>query len=838
VGYGNVYIGPAGAVRAETTKEFILTYIECDTCDLADTIIVADDTVIVGIEGSDENYDNIRAGIDYLVHDLNLSDFSDKFVASRLDKQLRIKEKVGGLTVTIKHDTISTLDTTIYEITPAWTYFPVFNKPSFAMYNDKIYIANGSSKGVVYDGDAARSWPPNAPGEPSIIPIKVDGPLDGEYRYAFAYRYVADSGSLMSVGATSNPIRVDNGQVILKDFGWPAYDSLHDTVAAITLVGYRTKVNPGPINEGDYAFSMGTIMTTASVDSLADLVYIDSLSDAELSTTDSVKLVSYEMVGRNDTGVVDVKYGAVGFMDFPTWAAGGIFKGIPAQKDTLGVAYLSTVIDTITNTESNAGPVSYIWVDEDSTAAGEKPSSIQISIPQPPDTGLVRNLYRAHILQITYDTAFSETDLANGYYEIGGKTYVVKNGKTYTLSGEVAYPWKGYMVDTVVTSNYYLVSQVANNDSLFTDSVAYDSLTTRNIYVQSTPSTGLTKIFSGDGRMFGTMGSRLYMSRLDSASYWGALGFISLNEDDGDQITDAWMSRGVIRVLKNRSSFNVYQSSDLDWSRTEVSSYLGDIAPYSHAASPMGHYYLTSRGVVRESEGQFLERTQAVELVSAPLANFTSLPIATLKDAKGFYYDQKYLLCIGDTTYVYDERANAWSTWGFKFADATRYGTEEELNFLPGDSMYFTRPGSSNIYRYGTDERDNGSAIAMTWKSVPLLTEDPTLKEVTTVGLSYVGYGQRSGLTPLTSTYADSILVALYDGKRIQITPIGTNTSYTGYALFDSLNNYYDEISVLPHEPRRAYQVQITTNSPSGNSHTVINSVDLWWKPWGRSEVK
>ena len=56
------------------------------------------------------------------------------------------------------------------------TLWPVFNKPIFTMFEDKVYIVNGSSKGIVFDREAAYIWPPNAPGEPTIVPITAPNP--------------------------------------------------------------------------------------------------------------------------------------------------------------------------------------------------------------------------------------------------------------------------------------------------------------------------------------------------------------------------------------------------------------------------------------------------------------------------------------------------------------------------------------------------------------------------------------------------------------------------------------------------------------------------------------
>ncbi|GAG14466.1 unnamed protein product, partial [marine sediment metagenome] len=258
------------------------------------------------------------------------------------------------------------------------------------------------------------------------------------------------------------------------------------------------------------------------------------------------------------------------------------------------------------------------------------------------------------------------------------------------------------------------VAQISGDSTAYTDSIRWDSISsvTGKLYNKATPPSLLSNIFSFENKMFGIQGSNLYWSRLDTAAAWGAFDFVSLNRSDGDHNTVAYPARGVVRVHKNKSNFNVYQDANLNWNRREISGQFGCIAPQSHSAGLFGHYFLSENGVLRESEGQYLERTQQIKLVSAQLDNFDALPLTTKAKAKSFYFDQKYMLSIGDTTYVYDERADAWTTWDFTFQDATYYGVEDVLGFYPGDTMYFIKPGDSLLYRYGSSELDGNDTIA------------------------------------------------------------------------------------------------------------------------------
>lgn len=151
-------------------------------------------------------------------------------------------------------------------LTRITTHWPIFNTPFFTTYNDRVYVVNGSGKGIVYDRKAAYPWPPNGPGEPTLVPLDMDGAandgdtntwrLDGEYRYIIiAVAKPFSVGVIEKSGFVSYPIRVDNGRVLLKDFQWVVSDSIDDTRDTVFIQMYRTKANPGIIDETDSAYN-------------------------------------------------------------------------------------------------------------------------------------------------------------------------------------------------------------------------------------------------------------------------------------------------------------------------------------------------------------------------------------------------------------------------------------------------------------------------------------------------------------------------------------------------------------------------------------------------------
>jgi hypothetical protein len=767
VGYGGIYISPESKAYFTGTQSWEVVPNVLNAYTYIDTFIISTDTFVVSYT-SDASA--TLEEIEYALYDtINSHATLSGYITAIYNifgptegEPYDITEDLEFLSVSFTTDTAQTIDTLNTYKGKVWDYFSVQNKPWFAQFNDEWFVVNGAQKGVRWNGDVARSWPPNAPGEPSIIPLSSDGSLDGEYLYCFRFARTEVVDSLGSAGYVSAPIRVNDGQVMLKDFWWPATDSGRAETDTVFLVGYRTRANPGIITEGDYAFYFDTIYVGASADSLEAVIYIDSISDDGLSATDSVQLVHVDRIGRDSTGARDVRYGAPAFMDIPTWANQGVFTGIPAQFDTLGVAYRLTIIDTITNTESDGSAICYIWVDADSLSSGKKPDHIQLALPESPDTAYVRNLYRAHILQITFNNYFTTLDSLKTAHP----------GTDFRFNEWISTTG----VDTVVTSEFRLIAQIPNDTNIVIDSMTYDSLYTRDIYRGATAPL-MSGVFSYDNYLWGWHNSLLYYSDLDSAQAWGAFSRVAIDPDDGDQITVCFPTRAGIRILKNYSNYNVYDA----YSKYEKVGDWGCIAPHSYAAAENGHFYLSARGVVFESEGMQLERTVVSGLVSQKLRNFDIMTLATKRDAVGRWLPDKgkYLLCIGDTTYVYDKRASdllgeeVWSTWtGLTFTGGTLYNVEDNLAFLPGNDFYFVQDDDSRLFHYASSEYDpRTTTVGIYWQNRNMFADPPYKSQMTGVGIR--GY---------SSTATDSLIVAT----------INESNTVVGTALFiDSLSQRY-----------------------------------------------
>jgi hypothetical protein len=108
------------------------------------------------------------------------------------------------------------------------------------------------------------------------------------------------------------------------------------------------------------------------------------------------------------------------------------------------------------------------------------------------------------------------------------------------------------------------------------------------------------------------------------------------------------------------------------------------------------------------------------------LSNFTDKDFDDLITCVGAYVPQREQLwfCIGDTTYIYDFEANAWTTSGLTFAGTTLYDVDTLTHFTPGRSLYFFQSGDSVIYKFGEGHSGtDGLYIGMTIESGPIFTD-------------------------------------------------------------------------------------------------------------------
>lgn len=713
-------------------------------------------------------------------------------------------------------------------LTRIMTYWGTQYKPSFTTLQDDLYGVNGSHKGFIWNGKIKRSFPLSAPGEVEIYPLDDTGSssvwtLDGEYRYGMVALTPDSAGGMpvrRTMGYISQPIRVKTGRVLIAGFAPLNADTLNDTASAGTLYIYRTDANPGYLDYSDSLWIVDTVDWGPGTN--FDTVYfIDSLPDDSITDAKGRNAFYWDgdtvYSGRDSSGAIRNYYGAPRYMSaelleydtaYADTAKFGIFYGVPTQKDTLGVAYMCTFIDTVTGIESDSSRSCVIFNYKDDSLL----NNIQLSLPKAPrgDSGLVRNLYRALIYQITYDTGhFKGVDEALEEFKSG---LGVIGPMSFFDFLRTRRKWiERLVVDTVVIYDYYLLAQVSACDTTYTDSIRYDSLRVKRRYIRSTAPSLLSNIVSHDDKIFGGHGSRQYFSKLDSGFAWGAFDFVSLNMDDGDEINIIFPTQGGMLSAKNKSVYSVFQDANGYWYNKEITGLPGCIAPKSYAKGFAGHYYLSDYGVVRIADGQYLDRRYTTALVSAKLKNFDVLPLATKREAVGMYIpsSRQYLLTIGDTTYAYDERADGWSTWGLKIGTAGLYGVEDELVFVPGDTMYFVPPGDSVLFRYGSSATDTGTNVTMIWKSAPMFV-DRDCETMTAVGI----WGLDNS--------SDTTLVYRFNEKNTIVGP--------GFLNVAGVGNRYVEMSTTP----QTYVCQgIYLSNWGGSTTGRIDGVDIFYTKQG-----
>jgi len=686
-----------------------------------------------------------------------------------------------------------------------WPYFSIQSKPRFAQFNDQLYIVNSDQRGVVIDdahnGFIAQSYPLPAPGEPLIVPLKdtgtsLDSTLDGEYRYAIRHARWIGTDTIQGfgpIGRVSAPVKVKDGQVMLRKFQLPPSDTggvrhILTTDDTVEFAVWRSKANPGRLTASSYLFDTGLRLKIDSLGSLGDSIIYDKICDDSLSA-DSVLAVTDSLYGRDSTNALSRRYGAPTFISCDTITDTAIanlhiMHGWPSQAKNLGVVYYVAFHDTITG---NQGPLSEGLAVYNAKGTSYNLDTVVIGLPQIPDgdSGITLDIYRGQIYQVGRDTG--------GYYKINPNYPWSRMLRTFIDSG--------YAVDSIIVLPPKLLAQLSSSDSIYVDSVRQDSLDLCKTYTGVEPPSVLANIFPYDNYMFGYKGSQLWRSDLDSAYKWGVWNITEVNRDDGDQITLVYPGRTAMRIFKFFSNYNIWDG----YTKPEIVGRWGCIAPFSYVPGAL-NYYLSSGGIVGETDGKQLERTVSQGLISKQLNNFDDLSMATQYGMVGQYLptEQMALFCLGDTTYAYFEKTGSWATWDFTFGGGCLYDVEDELDFMPGKTFYFFRAGDSTIYTYGTGNTDNGDSIRVEWKSGAIYP-DRWKKQVQDIGLW------------VESTNGDDSLILVYvldDG--------GDTLSTTAFSDLNDARYHLKEVATA--EPGQYFQIYIVSDKSLAD--TRINGID------------
>lgn len=618
------------------------------------------------------------------------------------------------------------------------THWGIQFPTDFDQFNDKTYMVNGQQKGRVYNGDYTSIWPANAPGEIEVIPLAISGNLDGEIRYVIVYSTDTTDYSNSYGGYITPPVKVLNGQILLKSFPLPALPVAVDTFG---IAIYRMKANPGTLTESDYAYLHSKhINLSETNDSIFVFTITDNTADASLSTTDSIQIIDLNFTGREgDTtgGAAETRFGAPLLVSadsaFTNW---GVFEGAATQ--VIGVAYIVTPVDSANGEEGDSSRPLIIFRDTILTDPAVFEDKYELALPVSHNSNKVtKNLYRAPVVRASYDSL-------NFFYTSNDTTYYVTEGTGNNIDTVISssfakdvyeqllpgiYKSSKKLIatgDTLVPSDFKLVAQLPDSQKFLTDSIPQDSLNRQPIAFSSKPPpSGAEQILIHQNNIFLKKGSKIWRKVVGAFTQFELFDFASFNLDDGDQIeTMIGVQGGGILALKNYTAFNYY---DFNERGLELAGVPGCVASQSAVQAHGSSYYMSNRGIMALTRGAALLRYHNTELLSKPLRNFLELPFESLASCVGAYVPQTEQLwwSIGDTTYVYDFQSNSWATSSLTFGGSTLWDTDTTQDFRPGRTFYYYPPNDSILYRFGDGHKNiDGSFVNMKVESGPIFPDE------------------------------------------------------------------------------------------------------------------
>lgn len=809
VGYANIYSTAFNTLSFGQMDSF---YIAADTADVDDYAqstgswlnlgdgfewelwITARDTEYVfditldSAESMDKN-----TVVDTFVAEINASGVSNYVTASNNNDTLIIVSDSVDLLIQISTYAFKNDDPTEW-FDPTYggylvpnnkiaTKFPATGVPKIVQHRENIYITSPTGRSVVYDGNSVTSYPINSPGEITALPLTTAGSLKGHYRYAVKYASVEDSVSdtlkTNDIGFITNPIIVDNQQVLLYNFPPPVKDYYFDQSDTITFEIWRTTGDIGAIDESDTIWFTGI---TVQLDSsnYATYTVTDTISDDSLRNSAEYQLIVNEDKKKWQSGFISspdtlpntivhkpgspsiLSWG--GCADTNDYGQGGLWLYNDGTNDTsvtwkmcAGFSYVCVWYDTTKGLFSDTSrsfnffhgdfidyisdygelkPVQFVEDYTDSTfviyytpdsefayinLGFSKANTEKITLRLPEDNGInsLCLLYRAPIIPMKYDSLYGA------------------NRSSSRESIQIRYKGEDFY-----TPYYYLIGEYSPGDVVY-DSLRYDSLLNRDIYEPTITPRSIKDIISYDNRLFITDGDYIYYSNItDTATVFTALNIQGMNFYDGDQITTLWAQKGGIKFAKNKSTYNYYKNSNGGYSVFDLSNHYGCISRQSHVSAPEGEYFLSMDGVRLEEEGIYKENSFIGSLKSGRIKNITDKTFSDLRKSFAVYYDNKYYLTVipAGTTYVLNKTLinneqyyYGWTTSSLLFSGAALYRESADNEIIPGDSLYFIKPGGSTVYRLGGTS-DNGTYIPWAWKSGGLNKIDGTLYQIKDIG--------------------------------------------------------------------------------------------------------
>ena len=569
------------------------------------------------------------------------------------------------------------------------------------------------------------------------------------------------------LGVVTKPVTANDENVLFTNFPWQSISTdcdygKEDTsdYDNLTYKIYRTKANPGTIRTNDNFFLVKSLSVNSNY--FGNNFYTDTLTWIDTIPDDTLGLEGFSEIKNIDS----VRYGRDSSLIIsgtrvgaPTYIKSGdgvhdigyIFLTHTFEADTVvATSYMMTYYDTLINAESDSGRSLFI-------ARNYKDSVYVLGIPPVPGgkAHFRRKIYRATYLVNTIprdSVVYRDTTIIVNYGYAGGADPYGEPENEAQEYAEYHVPWNWinsrfkqhrivhctpdfrksynsevsfdvrYYADTTggnysnyldtTMSPYRLIGEISGSDSVFVDSITYDSSLQGKFYFKSAAPYNLNGITSFNGALFGFIGSSVKWSYLDTGTVWGSFNDITLNPDDGDVITAILPMRDYIKVYKNMSQYAVFPGTEFAYERLEAVEGLGCIAPHSAIATKEGIFYLSHEGVVREQGSEFRDIGSKFSIISEPINNLLlNRTTEALRKGYSYIHKSKYHLAFADidTTFVYHLKTGGWTISDYAAEQAIPYDTltGNNNNKTPSTELVFIMGSDDFLYKADTLSKDS-----------------------------------------------------------------------------------------------------------------------------------
>jgi len=610
------------------------------------------------------------------------------------------------------------------------TYVPVTKSVDWEQFDQMILLSNSVAKSTIYNGYYTSTLPLTSPGECYVTPLSDSCGMRGNYRYALRYAGLADSGAdtiySNHLGYLSTDVVSEYDKVLLHHFPPAMIDGICETDST-TYDIFRSTGTFGFPDKADSVYWIGQVVVDST--NYLGATFIDSLSDADLLDTGRTNYEALPMfeeaITRNMIQVPDSvarrRYpGAPSILGTDSIdnsaSAAGIWANAPFHPTMVGYVWYCQYVDTLSGIPSDTGEATALFAGGGPDSAGDYADWFQgvsrqfcekvtLVLPRTNDSNVQCLLWRAPVIPIKTDTnwsAFSEYGFwSGGWFEGLGD-------------------WRQYYTAEYAAPYGYLVGRFDPGDTVI-DSMDYNKLVASPSFTRNSAPPYMTDLLAFDQRLFATDGDRVFVSQLkDSLLTFTILDEVWVDPYQGEKIIGLVAAPGgVVKVIKQRSTYTLGKDGNGYWKLTQLSGDYGAVAPRSIAVSPLGNYMLSEDGVRRVEEGQYKAQSFIQTIMSASLDNFDDISPADMFGAFAVYHDQKYMLTIPgiDTLYVMHEIIQpgqgvqyAWATWSVPMAAATHYDPDQSETAIIDDTLLFSQAGSNVIYQLGKSGLDGGTA--------------------------------------------------------------------------------------------------------------------------------